>query len=613
MVPTASPTPSPENKRRGRVGVVIKTDTLHAAEFIEGAALPPSAPPSAPLPANVIPFVNPILTDDDLARLAAADALELEDAKKKLAAGAKITPRERKLLNTAKDNQSRPQHDPPSAAFDPDKLAASINAWWVNGDGSNYQLKDTSSYWLRVPESKLLLALQRRGVPGYPVSGEPLSRLDQTVLHIMEHRTLDRSIEAIAGYQDGVHSIKGSRVLVRRGPKLVTPKAGEWNTIHALLRGLLLLEDPACENPYIQIDRFHYWMSRAVENLYNSPGVRLNSQILILAGPRGFGKSRLQHMVITPLLGGRSADPSRYLFGETTFNSGWMGCEHLLIEDPRPSMKMLDRLQLAQHLKALCVNEDQSLHAKGADEFGVDAEFTVSVSINDDPDSLRILPPLTPDIIDKIQLFQVGKNPLPMPTRTGAERKAFQQAIAEEIPAYCHYLLNECVVPDELKSDRFGVLHYQEPNLKLILWEDSPASELLALLDTAQVLTDTAGSLDNRRPFFTTAASYDGDAHLLAYPLTRKDTAAGRLQARALAENKRIWVGSYQELQSQLETCQHRGIAKKLIDHNAVTRLLSRLAEDHPDRVAPHRTSTARLWFILAPEPTLAEPDPVID
>ena len=604
--------------RRGRSGAARKGGAFEAAVFAPGEVLRGREDAEGPLPSvrwvegaeasgEVVGPVDvgvpmggrgTVLSATDVALLAAAEAQEVEDARARLQAKMKLTGRERMLLKKVQQGAAQ-EGETGRGIWEVGKVAESLNAYWVNGDGTNYHLRDGSADWLVVPEAKLVLALQRRGVPTHPVGGEALSRVDQALMHVMEQRTLDRAIEAIAGFRDGVHNIKGSRVLVRRGPQLIEPRKGEWTMIEAFLTGRLWLDE--APDPAVQFHRFNYWMSRAVENLYKSPDVRLNSQVMILAGPRESAKSRLQHAIITPLLGGRAADPSRYVFGETTFNSGWMGCEHLLIEDPRPSMKMLDRLQLAQILKSLSVNEDQSLHAKQREEFGVTPEFVVSISINDDPDSLRILPPLTPDFADKVQLFQVTKRDLPLPTRTPEERLAFRRGIEAELPAYLYYLLEECAVPEDLRSDRFGVTHYHEPTLRVSLWEDTPSSELLALLDIAKISTDSAGTSENKQAFFETRWALTSAELWARFNFRGKAGAAQSMADRAGREKKRVWVGSYQELQVQLETCQHQRVAKKLIDHNAMQRLLARLAEDMPDRVVQYRVGGERLWFILAP------------
>lgn len=477
---------------------------------------------------------------------------------------------------------------------------AGVNGWWVNGGGGTFFVRGDGQEWLEVPETKLDLLLRRRGVSPVPQAGSLLTPLEEAKLHIMEKRTLDRSIEALAGYGAGIYDVKGRRILVRTAPRFVVPEAGDWSFIEQFIAGRLMLKDGDGRADRVQFDRFNWWMKRAVENFYASPDVWLNSHILILAGPAGCGKSRLQHNLITPILGGRSADPSLYVFGDTTFNEGWMGSPHLLIEDPKPSTKMLDRLQLAQILKGLAVNEDHSYHGKGRGEFIVDPQFVVTISINDDPDAMRILPALTPDFADKVMLLHVQDEEFPMPTGTGAERRAFQERINAELPAYVHWLLHECVVPEGMRCDRFGVRFWHEPELRLSLWEDSPASELLALLDVARWRNDTVSTS-------TTLWQEEGGGSVEALQaegllnFTRKETPAKRLVELARVNGNRVWCGGSDALQTLLESVTQRTVADKIVRHNRVSGLLGRLSEDCPDRVAKYRDGKGtRLWLIRA-------------
>lgn len=573
-----------------RIGGMGVDPVTGVAVFVEGAVETPAETPvgDAEVPKNVLQI-------SDL--LAAREAQRLKELEDRLRRGESLSASELKQLKAAVGRERQGLRA--DVAIDEAVGEAGVNAWWVNGAGAVYFVKDAGSEWLEVPESKLALMLRRRGVSPVPQAGSVLTPLEEAVMHIMEQRTLDRSIEALAGYGSGIYEVKGRRILVRTAPKFVEPKAGEWPFIESFLAGRLMLDSGDVKADRVQFDRFNWWMKRAVENFYASPDMWLNSHILILAGPAGCGKSRIQHNLITPILGGRSADPSLYVFGDTTFNEGWMGAPHLLIEDPKPSTKMLDRLQLAQILKGLAVNEDHSYHGKGRGEFIVDPQFVVTVSINDDPDALRILPALTPDFADKVMLLHVQDREFPLPTGSAAERRAFQERITAELSAYVHWLLHECVVPEELQGGRFGVREYHAPELKLTLWEDSPAGELLALLDVARWDDASAGKLDFwRQDGADTVQKMKAEG---MFNFTKRATAARRLVELAEAGGYRVWCGSSDALQGLLEKVVQKGVADKIIKHNQVGRLLARLAEDCPDRVADYRDGHGRrLWVIRA-------------
>ena len=71
----------------------------------------------------------------------------------------------------------------------------------------------------------------------------------------------------------------------------------------------------------------------------------------------------------------------------------------------------------------------------------------MTISLNDDPEALLVLPPLDDHIEDKIILLRASRFDLPMPTGTTAERGAFWDQLISELPAYVHWLLNDFEIP----------------------------------------------------------------------------------------------------------------------------------------------------------------------
>jgi hypothetical protein len=62
-----------------------------------------------------------------------------------------------------------------------------------------------------------------------------------------------------------------------------------------------------------------------------------------------------------------------------------------------------------------------------------------------------------------------------------------------------------------------------------------------------------------------------------------------------------VWDGKAQDLAKALSTSTMSKEAERLLKFNKIERLLSRLKEDEPDRVAQHRTGTEGRWRISAP------------
>jgi hypothetical protein len=491
--------------------------------------------------------------------------------------------------------------------FNAAAVAEELHLWWENGGGQTFIVghdakllpgasagssggselfaaaPQTFSDW---PESKVANLLRLKFVRAKKREGEQLSEVDRVFMHVMEKRRLAGSLNAIPGYRAGVHEINGARVLVRTSPpRLLDFRKGEWPTVRALIEGKLdLLDDEG--RGIVQSEYFHAWMKKAVESLYmGGPGNFQSGQCLVFAGPADVGKSRIQHQVITEMLGGRSADPSSYLFGKSDFNAEIFSAEHVMMEEmEQTSTKAVDRTLFGERVKKLVSADRQRLHAKRADAQMVAPFFRVTITINNDPDKMRMLFLLTPDMRDKVMLFLVSDAPLPMPTKSLEERAAFRAKILEELPAYGHWLLNEFVVPEKLEKGRFGVASWHHPTLAMELFDDTPAAELLALIDAAEF---TAGG-----------ASTGADDVRTKYKLWD-------LKSKAETEGA-AWEGSALELERLLLGeaswgCSVMREMKKLSLHNKIDRLLSRLKEDQGDRVSQHRTKIERRWVVSAP------------
>lgn len=466
----------------------------------------------------------------------------------------------------------------PPKEFEVAEVSEKLGLWWENGGGDSFWLRNSAG-WAKWPMNAVQDFCTANYVRKKPRDGEFLSEQSRLFLHVREHRMIEEVLGGLSGYPSGIHYLmSGERIMVRHSPRLVKPEKGEWPTVEKLLHAKLDLRDEEGHG-IDQTPFFHGWMKTALEALYlGGPGNFRPGQALIFAGPKDAGKSRIQHHVITGLLGQRPADPGPYLFGRTDFNAEMFAAEHLMMEDPASSTKTVDRVYFGEMLKGLVVNDTQRLHQKREDAMIVAPFFRVTISVNNDPDKMRVLPLLTPDMKDKLHLFLVSSAPLPMPTNTLAEREAFRNQIASELPAYAWWLLNEYEIPEELRSVRMGVREWHHPTLALELFDDTPAAELLTIIDAAEFRAIGAG------------------AEAESYKLWELTSHA--------KEEVDEWIGSALELERLLLgehgdwSCTVAREAKRLIMHNKIDRLLSRLKEDAADRVVHKRYNDARRWLV---------------
>ena len=379
--------------------------------------------------------------------------------------------------------------------FDAGAVAERHDIWWENRSQGPYHMPAPDGRWLELNKADIREALMANGIERGRSKDAQLSDLDRVLLFAREHRAVDMPLHALAGYFSGCHIIGGRRVLVRTSPTIIKAEfsPGGWPVWDAFLTGIL--------GP----QKWHFlaWVKLGYEALVS--GSRDRGQVCLLCGPRGGGKSRLQHFLLTPAFGGRAADPVAWLFGEDRFCDDLAGAEHLASEDPPAITKGEVRAHLKERIKGLAVNDNFRVAAKFARAENLDPWWRVSVSLNDSPDSMRMLPALTHDLADKVLLFRTTSAPLPMPTNTPAERRAFRETLAAELPA----LLFDLTETDDLRNQhphlfggRFGLREYADPELAARLREDAPEMELWDLIersiDPGEEWTGSASDLEGK-------------------------------------------------------------------------------------------------------------------
>lgn len=336
--------------------------------------------------------------------------------------------------------------------------------------GKNYWREDASGKWISLNQESASAFIVTCGYSKKGGSG--CSEASRCLMDIQSRQNVDYAA-ALAGYKAGFYTISGSHVLVTESPRLVTSKAGEWPLLKGILEGMFNneVED---QRPY-----FYGWMKKSLEGYYAhqwSPG-----QVMVLAGPVASAKSLLQGL-ITMLFGGRSAKPYLFMTNGTTFNGDLFRAEHLMIEDDAESTNYQARRHFGASIKGIAVNHDQHCHGKNKDGLTLTPIWRATISLNDEPERLMVLPPIDPDIADKIMLLKVARKEMPMPTGTQQEQKRFWDALVAELPAFVNYL-QRWEIPPELRSPRFGIRHYHHPELLSAITELSPEYRLLALID----------------------------------------------------------------------------------------------------------------------------------
>ena len=285
-------------------------------------------------------------------------------------------------------------------------------------NGGFLQIDRSGSKWIQITESQAKRCLIRDGVRKDDVSG--------IICDIITSQNIDL-VGPLAGYPTGVYACgPNERILVTNAPKFIDAVPGNCETILTLLRQQLGEE---------QLVYLLGWLKVAINSVRTHKHVP--GQAAVFGGGAGVGKTFLQDNIITPLLGGRMARPYQYMSGQTPFNAELCKAEHLMISDEIGKTDLESRAELGVKLKDICVNHNQKLHGKHKDGYTIRPYWRLTISVNDNENSMKILPPLDDETWEKILLLKFSMpDCLPEPE----DRERYLAAITAELPAFAHYL-----------------------------------------------------------------------------------------------------------------------------------------------------------------------------
>lgn len=377
---------------------------------------------------------------------------------------------------------SNPQNEVTGArVIDLESLGAETAPDYFYPQGERFIVRNPEGRWLAISSDSFKRILASRGVSTKKADGATMSEADHLIVQMQMENDIAR-YGPLCGRNAGFYVENGIRHLVTENMTLIEPVKGKMPVIHAILKGLFEDEsEPSIS--FAQGHAFLGWLQSSVTAL--RAGRFVQDQAMVIAGPRDCGKSLVQHHIITPCLAGRAVNGEKFFLRRNDFNADLFRAEHVTMDDCQASTKISDRLAFGAKLKGATVGSAVGdLHGKGKDGIAIRPWWRVSVTVNDDPEALLVLPPLNADIADKIILLKARQFEMPMPTRNQDEREKFAAAIRSEIPAFLHFLLHDYEIPEQFRDPRrYGVATYHHPELVELLDGLSPEKELLDLID----------------------------------------------------------------------------------------------------------------------------------
>jgi hypothetical protein len=436
------------------------------------------------------------------------------------------------------------------------------------------------SYWFKPKERFLQLSsrslshhFHTRGLSKLGIPNLNIRQIDWPIYNAELNNVVDYA-GPLAGHRNGLYKDPNGKVY------LVTEEAkGVWDDLPKTGEPEFFLEFVQELLPGDQWLYFCYWLSLALRSLRN--GDFKAGQAIIFAGPAQCGKSLLQY-IITHVLGGRSADPFKYMFGATNFNYDLIKAEHWMFEDPPTSTDIKTRREFGERLKECCNNDEFRAHKKNKDGEMVRIFRRVTGSINNETEHLAQVPPMGEGTADKIFLFKCERAFESMrrfivtqeqPALHGMgdyvpkgqqDRKKVRATIQAELPVLRGWLLRQFArVPDTMIDNRMGIQAWHHPELLTEINSLAPEERLLQLLD--QVLWDDKDEL--RTP----------------------------------------WTGKSMQLEHDLRQKSVSEVERLFRFSNACGAYLGKLVKRHPHRISNRKVDGYTVWNIIPPPKTKEE------
>lgn len=337
----------------------------------------------------------------------------------------------------------------------------------------SYYVKAVNDTWIKINTQDLYIHLKRAGwdnkqvnLPGV-TEKSLLTPREQAIYAIQMQATVD-SVGPLAGFPTGLVEVEGKRHLTTSASKPLKATLGEWPNIKRFFDRFLDDE---------QRERFFAWLHVARANVLD-PNTWRPGQLVIFVGGAGTGKNVCQERIISPLLGGQ-ADPFQFISGATSFNADLIEAPHLCMSDPAIQPDAKSKRNFAANLKQLTVNHGQRLHSKGRNAVTVFPKWRVTLSCNMEGSEFAGLPNLDESMVDKIMLFKTEPGGVP----SNGDYGPFASALKSELPAFAHFI-DTYEIREEIRDRRFGVQHYQHPEMARLLNNHDPAERFWVMLQS---------------------------------------------------------------------------------------------------------------------------------
>ena len=278
----------------------------------------------------------------------------------------------------------------------------------------------------------------------------------------------------LCGRPAGLWRENNMTVLATTSPRIIEPAEGDATPMLAFLASLFGRgRDPWFDR---QLQTYMLWLKHARHALRNYQQ-SLPGQAVGLIGPQDCGKSLLQ-TITTSCLGGREADASLVIVRNSDFNAELWRAEHLRLGDEEIVEDSHTGIQtIKDRIKKLITADVYPLHQKYKDAQNFRPVWRVTLSGNDDDDSIRFFPLPIDNFSDKIIYLRCWVPLTEYHDGTPPARRAFFDGLINSLPAFLK-LVDDLEISSEIHGARFGIVEFHHPHVVEAIEQASPIAYL---------------------------------------------------------------------------------------------------------------------------------------
>jgi hypothetical protein len=373
------------------------------------------------------------------------------------------------------------------------------NFYYLPHGNKNYYVKLSggpggSHLW----EPQNLGDVQRRLINNWNLSRKPpshntASEVEQAVQYIQDYRRIDALLPFVFDKREVV-CFNNRRFLNTARVRVMDPAPEDIDIPYAERRKKLR---PAARNPYRWGDGFPFiaqwlwslfddprnqliyllcWIKQAYESARD--GTPEKGHALFLAGDKDRGKTLFNEVFMESILGGREK-ATEYLLGQSKFNRSLLEVGFWSVDDGEAGLDRRTHQLFTETIKAFVANSKVLYQPKYVDSQSIPYNGRLCVTLNEDPESLKLIPDLDRTITDKLLILKLAKTK----TFHFPVRKVTTKNVTNQLPYFLRWLIHWN--PPKFLTEgygRFGMRSFIHPEIRAQALLGGSSGDLLELL-----------------------------------------------------------------------------------------------------------------------------------